>query len=256
MSAASSGSLTVANGECRRLILCVPPRSGKSIAVSIAFPAWVLGRDPRKKIMCMSYGQDLARKLAIDFRTVVETPWYQDIFPGLGIERRRQRNTEITTATGGYRMASSIGGGFHGRGADLIIIDDPSKPLEALSEAGRREVHTLYDNAVYPRLNSKAEGAIVIVAQRLHQDDLIGHVLEQDDWEVVSIPAIEDEDKNYRLGPNSRDVYCRRAGEVLHPEREPRAALDVLRRTLGSMNFSAQYLQNPLPQDGNIIKRE
>ena len=130
-------------------------------------------------------------------------------------------------------MASSMSGGVHGRGSDLTIINDPIKPLEALSEVRRRHVNKLYDRAIYPRLNHKTEGAIVLVMQRLHEDDLVGHVLAKEDWEVLYIPAIETEDREYRLGSHRRGVYVRRAGEVLHAEREPREALDVLRRTLG-----------------------
>jgi predicted phage terminase large subunit-like protein len=246
----------VARGECRRLIICVPPRSGKSIAVSVSFPAWVLGHHPEKKIMCISYGEELARELAMQFRTVVESSWYRRIFPSVGLERRQQRNREITTAAGGKRIAATMRGAFHGRGADLIIIDDPIKPLDALSEAKRREVNDLYDSAIYSRLNHKTEGSIVLVMQRLHEDDLVGHVLAKEDWEIVSIPAIETENREYCLGPHPRDVHVRYEGDVLHPEREPREALDVLRRTLGSLSFSAQYQQNPLPLEGNIIKHE
>ena len=113
-----------------------------------------------------------------------------------------------------------------------------------------------YDGSLYTRLNNKAEGAIVIVMQRLHQDDLVGHVMEKEDWRVLSIPAIAPEDTVYRLGDHPEDVYRRRAGEVLQPSREPRERLEVARRTLGTLNFSAQYLQDPMPAQGNIIKRD
>jgi predicted phage terminase large subunit-like protein len=246
----------VARGECRRLIINVPPRSMKSIYASVAFPAWLLGRDPSKKVMCVSYGHDLTRKHSLDFRTIVESDWYRRLFPSFGMERRRQRNSEITTAANGYRFASAMGGGLLGRGADFIIIDDPIKPQDAASEALRRHANELYDSSIYTRLNEKTEGSIVIVMQRLHDDDLVGHVLEKEDWEVVAIPAIEIEDRDYRTGPLPNNVYFRRAGEVLHPEREPREILDLLRRNLGSLSFSAQYQQQPLPLEGNYLKRQ
>ena len=246
----------VARGECRRLIVNVPPRSGKSISVSVALPAWILGRDPTRKIMVVSYGQELARKHAIDFRKVVESECYRQVFSDLGVERRRQRDTELVTAAGGGCIRRSMSGGIHGLGADVMIIDDPIKPLDAFSEAHRRNANELYDNALYPRINDKKTGAIIIVMQRLHEEDLVGHVLDKEHWEVLSIPAIETEEQIYRLGAHPRDVHRRRTGDVLHPEREPREVLDVLRRTLGSLSFSAQYQQNPLPVEGNIIKRE
>jgi len=121
----------VARGELRRLIINVPPRSMKSICCSIAFPAWYVGRDPARRVICVSYAHELARKLAVDFRTVVESPWYRELFPDLGIALRRQRTTEIVTTAQGYRLASSVGGSVMGRGADLIIIDDPLKPEDA-----------------------------------------------------------------------------------------------------------------------------
>jgi hypothetical protein len=246
----------VARGECRRLIVNVPPRSMKSICASVAFPAWLLGRDPTKKIMCVSYGRELVRKHSLDFRTIVESPWYRLTYPRTGIEGRRQRDTEMTTAANGYRFASAMGGGILGRGADIIIIDDPIKPQDAASDALRRRANELYDNSIYTRLNQKAEGAIVIVMQRLHEDDLVGHVLEKEDWEIVAIPAIEMDDREYQIGPRPEDIYFRRAGQVLHPEREPREILDLLQRNLGSLSFSAQYQQQPLPQEGNYVKRQ
>jgi predicted phage terminase large subunit-like protein len=246
----------VARGECRRLIINVPPRSMKSICASVAFPAWMLGRDPSKKIMCISYGRELTRKHSLDFRTVVEAPWYQYLFPDAGIGGRRQRDSEITTAANGYRFASPMGGGILGRGADIIIIDDPIKPQDSASEKLRRRANDLYDSSIYTRLNEKTKGGIVIVQQRLHEEDLVGHVLEKEDWEVVDIPAIEIEGREYRTGPLPNNVYFRRAGEVLHPEREPREILDLLRRNLGSLSFSAQYQQQPLPLEGNYVKRQ
>ena len=143
-----------------------------------------------------------------------------------------------------------------GRGADLIIVDDPIKATDALSAAERRRVNEVYDNTLYTRLNDKQRGAIVIIMQRLHQDDLVGHVLERDAWEVVSIPAIETTDRLYRLSDDPDHVYRRRAGEVLQESREPREILEQIRRSQGSLTFSAQYQQAPVPAEGNIVKRE
>jgi predicted phage terminase large subunit-like protein len=242
-------------GESTRLIINIPPRMMKSIMVTIAFSAWVMGHDPRKRIMAVSYAKSLAGKHASDFRAIVESPWFRAAFPDFMIETNR--GMEIATTARGYRVAESIGGSLLGRGADLIIIDDPIKGLAAaLSESERRRVAEFYDNTLYSRLNNKAEGAIVIVMQRLHQDDLVGHVLEKEDWEVLSIPAIATEDTTHPLGPAPSDMYERRAGDVLHPARENELALSRIQRNLGSLNFSAQYQQNPLPAGGNAIKRE
>ncbi len=247
--------MRVRNGECKRLIINVPPRSCKSIAVTIGFTAWLMGHDPRKRIMAISYANDLARKHAIDFRTIVGSAWYKALFPGF--EATSVRETELTTSRHGYRFAGSIGGSVLGRGADLIVIDDPIKGLAAaLSQAERRRVAEFYDSTLYSRLSDKVNGAIVIVMQRLHQDDLVGHVLDKEDWEVLSIPAIAPDDSHIRVGSAKDAVIHRRAGDVLHPEREPAEWLEAARRNLGSLNFSAQYQQNPLPAEGNVIRRE
>lgn len=144
-----------------------------------------------------------------------------------------------------------------GRGADLIVIDDPINGLEAaLSAAARRRVQALYDGTLYSRLNDRKSGAIVIVMQRLHEDDLIGHVLEKEDWEVFSIPAIAPNDCCYRIDQGREAIYQRRQGEIMHVGRDSFADLEAIKRNLGALNFSAQYQQNPLPAEGQIIKRD
>jgi predicted phage terminase large subunit-like protein len=245
----------VARGDCRRLIINVPPRSMKSITVSIGFTAWMMGRNPHLRIMAISYAAELAQKLGADTRMVLESPWFSRTFPGFRISRATRE--EIATTEKGYRLAGSVGGPILGRGADLIVIDDPIKGLlAALSHAERRRVSEFYDNTLYGRLNDKTKGAIVIVMQRLHEDDLVGHVLGKEDWEVLSLPAVAEEDATYRLGFGPGEVHHRRAGDLLHPDREPAEVLESLRRTLGTLNFSAQYQQSPIPAEGNIIRRE
>src|SRR5437868_4780120 len=130
----------VARGELRRLIINVPPRSGKSSLASIAFAAWVMGHDPTKRLICVSYSEELARKFSLYTRRVVESPWYRELFPGFELVPHRQRDIRLTTTKQGSRFAAGVGGAVLGQGADLIIIDDPIKALDALSEAERRRV--------------------------------------------------------------------------------------------------------------------
>jgi predicted phage terminase large subunit-like protein len=246
--------MRVDRGEVRRLILNVPPRSMKSITASIGFTAWALGHDPTKRIICASYADDLARKLSIDTRAVMESPWYQELFPTTRLATKR--NIELITTSRGARYAAGMNGAILGRGADLIVVDDPIKAADALSQAERRRVNETFDNTLLTRLNDKRTGAIVIIMQRLHEDDLVGHVTASGEWEVVSIPAIATEETTYQLTDAPGDVYyIRRPGEVLHP-REPLEVLEVIRRTQGSLVFSAQYQQAPVPPQGNIVKRE
>jgi predicted phage terminase large subunit-like protein len=135
------------------------------------------------------------------------------------------------------------------------MIDDPLKPEEALSTAVRRTCNEWYDHTLYSRLNDKRHGRIVIIMQRLHEDDLVGHVLALGPWEVVSFPAIAEADEMHEIetiwGPR---CFKRQRGEALHPEREPLDTLAHLRQTIGEYNFAGQYQQSPAPLGGGLVK--
>jgi predicted phage terminase large subunit-like protein len=255
--AARLSACLLGNGS-KRLIVNLPPRSLKSLTVSVAAVAWLLGKDPSKQIICASYGQDLSDKHARDTRTVLASPFYQRLFPATRLSPQKLSVNDFMTTKQGFRMATSVGGVLTGRGADVIIIDDPMKPDEALSETRRSSVNDWYDNSLLSRLNSKEDGIIIIVMQRLHQDDLVGHVLDRgEDWEVLSFPAIAVEDQDYTvetaLGPLA---YKRRAGEVLDPSRESLQTLLNIKQIGGAYNFASQYQQNPTPVSGSMVKTE
>ena len=239
-------------GRIKRLIISVPPRHLKSIAASVAFPAWVLGKDPTQRIVCVSYSEALAGKHARDFRAVIESPWYRRIFPKTRIDSKKNTELEIMTTARGFRLTTSVGGTLTGRGGNLIIIDDPLKPSDAMSEAARSKVNQWYDNTLYSRLDNKSEDRIVIIMQRLHVDDLVGHVLEQEGWVHLKLPAIADVNERVQVGPNK--YFERHVGNLLHPARESQNALDRIKATLGSYNFSAQYQQEPVPPGGTMIR--
>src|ERR1700732_1208494 len=188
----------VQEGKIRRLIINLPPRHLKSLMASIAFPAWCLGHDPSAQILCVSYDQDLSDKLARDCRSIMMSPWYRQIFR-TRLAPHRQAVQEFITTAHGCRLATSTGGVLTGRGADLILIDDPLKPEEALSKARRNATNDWYANTLYSRLNDKRRGRIVIIMQRLHEDDLVGHVLGQEPWEVMSFPAIAEADEVHEI---------------------------------------------------------
>lgn len=242
-------------GEKRRLIVNIPPRHLKSLTVTIAYTAWVLGHDPTKEIICVSHSKDLAREHANSFLQIVGSAWYQRLFPRLQVSRHGRRVSDLKTTSGGGRLATSIESSILGRGADLIVIDDPIQPLAALSAAERVKVKTFYDQTLYTRLNDKCTGAIILVMQRLHEDDLVAHVEGIDDWEKLEIPAVAQHPETYALSTSPDVQYRRPAGELLHPVREDQATLDQIRRTMGSRGFQAQYQQQPVPLDGNIIRR-
>ena len=246
----------VLDGRIKRLIVNVPPRSLKSVIASVAFVAWALGHRPTMQVICASYGQDLADKHADDCRNLMMSQWYARTFP-TRLRGARPAVSDLRTTAGGGRFATSVGGVLTGLGGDLIVIDDPLKPDEAVSETTRNAANAWIDNTVMSRFNDKRLGAMVIIMQRLHLDDVVGHVQEHGDWEVVSLPAIAEVDEVHTfdtlMGPQT---VTRRAGEVLHPEREPIELLEGLRRTMGEYDFSGQYQQAPVPQGGGMVKRD
>jgi predicted phage terminase large subunit-like protein len=241
-------------GETRRLIINVPPRSLKSHCASVAFPAYLLGHNPSAQIICASYGQDLANKLALDCRSLMGSGWYRSLFP-TRLSGQRQAVSEFMTDAKGFRLATSVGGVLTGRGGDFMIIDDPLKPDEAVSETQRNAVNDWYQHTLYSRLNNKDTGCIVIIMQRLHEDDLVGHVLQQGQWRVLSFPAIAVEDETHAIKtPYGTHTVRRRVGEALHPERESLEVLNTIRSTQGEYNFAGQYQQSPAPLGGGMVK--
>jgi predicted phage terminase large subunit-like protein len=144
-----------------------------------------------------------------------------------------------------------------GRGADFLIIDDPLKPEEAESDAQRKAANEWYDNTLYSRLNDKQHGCIILIMQRLHEDDLTGHVLEQEDWQHLRFPAIAEESEKLVIAtPLGQRRFTRKQGDALHSEREPLVVLQHLRRTIGERNFAGQYQQAPAPPGGAMVKQE
>ncbi len=243
----------IRTGEIRRLIINLPPRSLKSIMASVAFPAFALGHDPTRRLICVSYSNELAAKHANDFRAVLTSQWYREIFPRTIIGKKDSEG-EIELTQRGMRLSTSIGGTLTGRGGDLIIIDDPLKPLDAQSQTKRNAVNSWYNNTLVSRLDNKQTGAIVIVMQRVHIDDLTGFVLENSqDWTVLNLAAIAQGDEAIAL--LGGQYHRRKIGDPLSPSREPLHILEDLKRQHGSDYFSAQSQQEPVPPGGAMIKR-
>jgi predicted phage terminase large subunit-like protein len=241
-------------GKINRLITTVPPRHLKSIIFSVALPAYLLGRDPTQRIICVSYSNELAIKHAIDFRAVITSEWYRRVFPKTVVSREKDTQFETMTTARGFRFASSLGGTLTGRGADLIVLDDPQKPEEALSETQRNSAGQWFDTTLLTRLDSKSKGAVVIVMQRLHEDDLAGRLLAKGRWEHLKIAAIAEQDERVAVGPGR--IHERLAGSVIDPRRESFEDLERLKQSMGELFFSAQYQQEPIPLTGNLIKAD
>ncbi|MBN4016440.1 phage terminase large subunit [Rhodospirillaceae bacterium AH-315-P19] len=238
-------------GNIRRLLITMPPRYLKSIAASVAFPAWIFGHDPTARIIAVSYSADLSGKHARDCRAIMESDWYRGCFRKTRLHPNKNTESEFMTTAQGFRLATSVGGTLTGRGGKIILIDDPMKPGEAMSATKREAVKQWYAGTLYSRLDDKANDVIVIIMQRLHVDDLVGHVLEQEDWVHLDLPAIAEIPQRIQCGPGR--FITRQPGELLHPEREPQETLDRIKRTLGSYAFSAQYQQQPVPPGGALI---
>lgn len=242
----------IASGEIRRLIITMPPRSLKSISASIAFPAWYLGRFPKRRILAVSYSESLAEKLAFDCMKVLVSKWYQEAFPIARIARNRSRKFDFETTQGGGRYSASVGGALTGRGGDLIIIDDPHKPDEAQSDTRRNSVLDWYGSTLLSRCNDPVNTPIILIQQRIHENDLAGMLLEQGGWEHLNLQAVAEEDQAFDLG--SRGHVIRNEGGLLHPDRLPRTLLDDYKSKLGSYVYAAQYQQRPAPLEGGIVK--
>lgn len=244
----------VERGEIKRLLILMPPRNLKSHCASIAFPAWVLGRNPAARIICMSYGQDLAETFSRESRRLIEASWNRAIFPTLKLNPKRASVSELRTTENGFRMATSAGGPLTGKGADILILDDPSKAEDVTSETRRDKLYDWFTGTVMTRLDNPKTGSVILVAQRLHEDDLPGRLIATGDWDVLELPAIETEE---RLIPLTREVnWSRHAGEALLPAHMDIEEFEAKRREMGTRNFEAQYQQRPTPAGGNIIRPE
>ena len=244
----------VVSGETKRLIINIPPRNLKSICASVALPAFLLGHNPTRKVICVSYSDDLTSKFSNDCRAVMRSDWYQQTFPRARIDKAKDTEAEVRTTERGYRLATSVGGTLTGRGGDVIIIDDPIKPQDAQSKSVRDKTVQWYENTLLSRLDDKVHGAIVVVMQRLHLDDLAGHLLERGGFEHLCLPAIAEKKETIQLG-NGR-AHTRHIGDVLDPVREPLSALEQQRAAMTPLVFSAQFQQSPIPLEGNLIKRD
>jgi hypothetical protein len=241
-------------GETKRLIILLPPRNLKSTIVSIAWPAYVLGHFPSMKLVCASYTQDLANKLSNDTRSIMNSDWYRQLFPGTLISPVKDTQGMFETTQFGLRMATSVGGPLTGFGGDIVIIDDPQKPMDMLHASSRHKARDWLFNTALSRFNSPKDGILVIVMQRLHEDDLVGYLEDNPDFTILKIPARADENLVYKLDSET-EVHLE-AGAYLQEDRFGPAEFEAERKEMGSREFSAQYQLDPLPLDGGLFNIE
>ncbi len=238
----------IRQGDNNRLIVTLPPRNLKSFTITTAWVAWMLGKNPALKFMCVSYGQDLVDKHARDCLQIITSPWYKRAFPRVRLTKRSIADFE--TDMGGGRLSVSCSGPITGRGADIIVIDDPMKADEVLSPTHREATRTMMFNTLMQRLNSQEKGSIILVMQRLHVADLAGELIELGGWHELRLSALATADERVPVGPGQ--YHLRLAGEALHP-----ALLSVKRleeiKARDSYVFAAQFQQTPVPEQGNFV---
>ena len=216
-------------GAVRRGLVCMPPRYLKTYLITIAFTAWMLGKNPKFRIICAAYGMPLAEKFNSDTLRLMRSACYKRIFPGTHLNPKLQSKTEFETTAGGYRLATSVGGTITGRGADLIIADDPLKANEAHSPTARQTCIDWFNTSVHTRFNQPKQGRAIVVSQRLHAEDLPGHLLEVGGWEPLILPAINSK-KHFTKSFVAGKWSLLRRDEFFNPRATTKATLPSSRR--------------------------
>ncbi|MEN9782246.1 MAG: hypothetical protein RL208_396 [Pseudomonadota bacterium] len=242
------------DSDLKRVVINIPPRSLKSVIASVVFPAWVLAKDPKKRIIVVSYSKELALKHSADCRTIMQSDWYKKTFKESHIAYGFNSKHKFGTKSNGYRFATSVGGTLTGEGGDIIIIDDPHNPSEVRSKKARQEVVNWYKNVLLSRLNNKQDGVIILVMQRLHEEDLSGFLLSKNaNWNHVCLPLISDSKCDVFF--NNKLYFTRDAGDILIYD-ATQEWIENTKNEIGIEAFLAQYQQKPIKEEGNLIKRE
>jgi predicted phage terminase large subunit-like protein len=251
----------VTNGDIRRLIINIPPRHMKSLSCSVAWPAWTWAQERRSALsgpsvgfLATSYAQSLSIRDNVKCRRLVESAWYQRRW-GSRFQLTGDQNTKIRFENdqGGYRLASSVDGTATGDGGDIIIIDDPISARDALSPTVRQGANEWFDNTMSTRLNNPKTGAYVVIMQRLHEEDLVGHLLDRgDDWTHLCLPARYEHD---HPAVWARDPRKESGVELLWPTRMGESEVKKIETALGSYGAAGQLQQRPAPREGGMFKR-
>lgn len=233
----------IATGRTKRLIIAMPPRHGKTELASIRFAPWLLARNPRINVIAATYAQDFADELGRKARGVMGDAVYRCLFPHAALMPDSRAVSRWQTIAGGGYYAVGVGGPLTGRGANVLLIDDPHKNREeAESAVMRARVWDWFRSTAYTRLEK--DGAVVVIMTRWHEDDLVGRLLNSDEpWEVLSLPAIAEADEPER-----------QAGEALWPSKYPADVLQGIHATIGDREWAALYQQHPAPAEGALFK--
>lgn len=243
----------VEGGGIKRLLINIPPRSLKSTIISVIWPAWLLANDPAKKIIVASYSQALSNKHSVETRLILNSAWFKELYPATHISPGCNQKNKFVTSKQGFRFATSIGGTLTGEGADILIVDDPHTPLQAASDNRRGRALEWYDQTFSTRLNSKSDGAILVIMQRLHNDDLSGHLLAKTNWQHLNLQLVSQSDAQFACG---KFQHYRKRGQPLIPLRDGIREIIQTKVDLGSYGFHSQYQQAPASMESGLIKLE
>ena len=244
--------------EFEGIIFNVPPRTMKSLLISVFFPIWVWTTDPSRRFMFASYSEKLSTQHSVLRRSVIESNWYQKDWSAVfSISRDQNVKSHYENSSRGAMFSTGMQSTATGMGGDILIFDDPLNPEQAISQVEREAVNLRFDATFRSRINDPATGVKIIIMQRLHELDLTGHVLarESSRWKHISLPAIADKDESWDRSDGTH-LFARKAGDLLWPERLPKSFLDSQRVGMGSWAFNGQYQQRPAPLEGGIIKRQ
>jgi hypothetical protein len=242
----------VVAGETKRLVVSMPPRHGKTFMGSICLSAWILAHNPSAKIIILTYGQDLADKIAYAIREILRSDWYQQAFT-TRVKKDRAKLMDFVTTDGGGVRSLSIEGGVTGLGADFIIIDDPVEIKDCDNTKRLQRVNELFDNEIQTRLDNPKNGCIVVIAHRISEDDLPGHVLQKSGWQQLTLPLIATRPRKHKLAGS--EVWHRKKGELLRPDAFTQRDIKRLRASK-QPGFETLQQQNPAGTDRLRIKAE
>ncbi len=231
----------LARGKLKRLVVNMPPRHLKTFTASVCGPAWMLAREPSTKIMILTNSESLAKEIAFQIREIVQAPWYKEIF-ATRLAKGRASVLDFATTAGGAVFAAPMWGSITGRGADVIIVDDPLQIEEASDLDKIEDVNDYFTTVVESRLDDPARGRVMIIAHRLHEEDLSGHVLGQGGWKHLALPLIA---TKKAICETSGKPWHRKKGELLRPEAYSAGKVEALKARTWIPNFETLYQQNP-----------
>jgi predicted phage terminase large subunit-like protein len=242
-------------GRIRRLVINMPPRSMKSLLVSVFWPAWSWIKKPHSRWLYCSYAHHLSIRDSLHCRDVILSPWYQERW-GDRFRLRHDQNSKIRfdNDRSGFRLASSTGGVGTGEGGDFIVADDPHNVVDAESDLERTGVLHWWDQSMSTRGNDPRSVCHVIVMQRLHEADLSGHVLAQGGYEHLFLPMEFESDRRCETSIGWKDPRFL-DGQLLCPARFGRHEVRELKTRLGSYGYAGQFQQRPVPRGGGMFKR-